>query len=470
MSGALLAIIVYIVAQFGIALWVSRRIRDEADFFLAGRKLGPWLATFTVFATWFGAETCIGAAGEAYRAGLPAVAGDPLGYALGLAAAGLFFAAALWRRGLLTLADLFRQRFGGGVERLTALVMLPTSLLWAAAQLRALGQVLDATGDVGILLAITVSAVVVIGYTAVGGMWADAWTDLIQGGVLILGLVVLAAAALFWAGPPDFAWGGAVEPGAGPRRPLVEIFALTLFGTIAAQELVSRMLAARSPELARGATMAGAGVYLFAGSLPVMVGLAAAAYVGLEVDPEQVLAKVAEQVLPWPLYVIFLGALVSAILSTLSGTLLVAAALATHNLVQPVMQAAGRPVVGETGKLRGHRVAVLLLGLIAWALALSSEGIYALVALASGLGSAGLFVLMVAALWAPRLGGTPSAVAAVLASMGSFIVLDLLLDYDYSYLASLAAAILAYLALVPFSRGSRGGLAPPPTRPDVPSP
>jgi Na+/proline symporter len=450
MSGALLAIIVYLVAQFGIALWVSRRVRDEADFFLAGRKLGPWLASFTVFATWFGAETCIGAAGEAYRAGLPAVAGDPLGYALGLAAAGLFFAAALWRRGLLTLADLFRQRFGGGVERLTALVMLPTSLLWAAAQLRALGQVLDATGDVGILLAITVSAVVVIGYTAIGGMWADAWTDLVQGGVLILGLVVLAVAVLFWSGPPEFAWRGAVEPGAGPRRPLVEIFALTLFGTIAAQELVSRMLAARSPELARGATMAGAGVYLFAGVLPVLVGLAAAAHVGLEVDPEQVLAKVAEQVLPWPLYVLFLGALVSAILSTLSGTLLVASALATHNLLQPLHAALGRPDPSAKAKLRLHRLAVIALGVIAWGLALASDGIYALVEMASGLGSAGLFVLMVAALWAPRFGGAPSAIAAVLASMGSFIVLDLLLDHDYSYLVSLAAAVLAYLLCLPW--------------------
>jgi Na+/proline symporter len=450
MSGALLAIIVYLVAQFGIALWVSRRVRDEADFFLAGRKLGPWLASFTVFATWFGAETCIGAAGEAYRAGLPAVAGDPLGYALGLAAAGLFFAAALWRRGLLTLADLFRQRFGGGVERLTALVMLPTSLLWAAAQLRALGQVLDATGDVGILLAITVSAVVVIGYTAIGGMWADAWTDLVQGGVLILGLVVLAVAVLFWSGPPEFAWRGAVEPGAGPRRPLVEIFALTLFGTIAAQELVSRMLAARSPELARGATMAGAGVYLFAGVLPVLVGLAAAAHVGLEVDPEQVLAKVAEQVLPWPLYVLFLGALVSAILSTLSGTLLVASALATHNLLKPLHVVLGRPDPSPKAKLRLHRLAVIALGVIAWGLALASDGIYALVEMASGLGSAGLFVLMVAALWAPRFGGAPSAIAAVLASMGSFIVLDLLLDHDYSYLVSLAAAVLAYLLCLPW--------------------
>jgi hypothetical protein len=56
----------------------------------------------------------------------------------------------------------------------------------------------------------------------------------------------------------------------------------------------------------------------------------------------------------------------------------------------------------------------------------------------------------VAALWAPRFGGAPSAIAAVLASMGSFIVLDLLLDHDYSYLVSLAAAVLAYLLCLPW--------------------
>src|SRR5690348_16856731 len=103
-------ILAYIALQLVVAFWFSRRNRNEADYLLAGRSLGPWMGTFTVFATWFGAETCIGAAGEAYQDGLSGVLADPFGYTLGIVLMGALFAAALWKRGLVTLADLFRQR------------------------------------------------------------------------------------------------------------------------------------------------------------------------------------------------------------------------------------------------------------------------------------------------------------------------------------------------------------------------
>src|SRR5579885_2720101 len=193
MNLVLLCILAYIALQLVVVFFVSQRPKSEADYLLAGRRLGPWLATFSVFATWFGAETCIGAAGEAYRGGILAVASDPFGYTLGLIATGLFFAVALWKRGLVTLADLFRQRYGAGVERLAALVMIPSSLLWAAAQVRAFGQVLASVSELGVLAATTLAA-------AVGGMWADAWTDLAQGIVLILGLLALCAVFAFAGG------------------------------------------------------------------------------------------------------------------------------------------------------------------------------------------------------------------------------------------------------------------------------
>ena len=65
MNPLVTGIAAYIVLQFGIGLWVSRRIRTEDDFLVAGRSLGPGVTTFTVFATWFGAETCVSAAGLA---------------------------------------------------------------------------------------------------------------------------------------------------------------------------------------------------------------------------------------------------------------------------------------------------------------------------------------------------------------------------------------------------------------------
>jgi len=446
-------ILAYVASQLLIAFWFSRRNRNKEDYLLAGRSLGPWMTMFAVFATWFGAETCIGAAGEAYRHGLSGVIADPFAYTLGIVLTGLFFAAALWKRGLITLADLFRNRYGAGVERLTALIMIPASVMWAAAQIRAFGQVLSSVSELGLFFAITFAATVVIAYTVVGGMWANAVTDLVQGivmvaGLLLMGIVFVAGGGLdtLAALPPerfDFlherSWADALNT-----------LAVPIFSTIAAQELAARVLAARSPGVARGATAVAGVVYLCIGLIPVTIGLGAAAYIGTGKDHEQVLSLFAQQQLPLPLYILFLGALVSAILSTLSGALLVAGALAGHNLVKPLA-----PKMSDASKLRADRIAVLVFGVLAYVIALSSESVYELVQQSSALGSSGILVMMLFALWGGRFGAAPSAYAALLAGTGVWLYGEHVLALSGAYLVSLAAALVAYViaaAVAPMGR------------------
>ena len=148
MSPIVLGIGAYILVQLAIGIIVSRRIRTEDDYLVAGRSLGPVLATFTIFATWFGAETCIGAAGAVYERGLSGGSADPFGYAICIFAMGLVFAVPLWRLRLTTLGDLFRIHYARSVEGLAILLMVPTSLLWAAAQVRAFGPAVAANHGV----------------------------------------------------------------------------------------------------------------------------------------------------------------------------------------------------------------------------------------------------------------------------------------------------------------------------------
>jgi len=448
-------ILAYVASQLLIAFWFSRRNRNEEDYLLAGRSLGPWMTMFAVFATWFGAETCIGAAGEAYQHGLSGVIADPFGYTIGIVLTGLFFAAALWKRGLLTLADLFRNRYGTGVERLTALIMIPASVMWAAAQVRAFGQVLSSVSELGLFVAITFAAAVVIAYTVVGGMWANAVTDLVQGIVMVAGIVLLGVVFVAGGGfdklaalPPERfdllherSWADALNT-----------LAVPIFSTIAAQELAARVLASRSPQVARGATAVAGVVYLAIGLIPVLIGLGAAAHIGAGQDHEQVLSLFAQQQLPLPLYILFLGALVSAILSTLSGALLVAGALAGHNLIKPLA-----PNMSEAAKLRTDRAAVLIFGVVAYAIALSSESVYELVQQSSALGSSGILVMMLFALWGGRFGGRASAYAALLAGTGVWLVGEHVLELDASYIVSLGAALVAYVVLASIRNNHTAG-------------
>ena len=448
----LAGILAYLLLQFGIGIYVSRRIRTESDYIVAGRQLGYGLATFTIFATWFGAETTIGSAGAVYTSGVAGATSDPFGYGACLLLMGIVFAVPLWRRKLTTLADLFRDRFSSRVEKLAVLLMVPTSLLWAAAQIRAFGQVLSASSGFNVELAITIAAGIVIAYTAFGGMLADAWTDLVQGIVLVLGLVVLFGAMLYQVGLEPFA---AIPVSRIDPFPdglsifaMIEEWAIPICGSVVAAELVSRVISARSPQVARNSSLIAGGGYLLLGLIPVSIGLAGSVLIpGLE-DPEQILPLLGQRFLPGFLYIIVAGALISAILSTVDTTLLVCSSLVSHNVI-----VAARPDLSERAKVRVARAGVATFGVIAYVIALYAEGVYALVEAASSFGSAGIFTVVTFGLFT-RLGGPMAATASLLSGIGMWVLGAYVLELQLPYLASLAASVAAYLTVA--SLESRG--------------
>jgi SSS family solute:Na+ symporter len=443
----LAGILGYILLQLFIGILMSRRIADEEDYLLAGRSLGLVLGTFTVFATWFGAETCIGAAGSVYEAGLAGGSADPFGYALCLIVMGLLFAVPLWRRKLTTMADLFRTRYSPRIEQLAVLMMAPASVMWAGAQIRAFGQILSASSDFEVEIAITVAAAVVIAYTVYGGLLADVMTDLVQGIALIVGLAVLLVAILETTGGLEAAV-GSIEPaqlrlfGDG-RRPIVETveaWAIPLTGSLFAQELVARILASRSPRLARASCLLAGGLYLLVGLIPVFMGLIGFRLLpGLD-HPEQIILQLAQLHLSTVAYVLFAGALISAILSTVDSALLAASALVSHNLLAPLARN-----LSDTGKVRMARGGVIIFGLIAYLLALCAEGVYALVEDASAFSGAGLFVVVLFGLYS-RIGHTISAASALIAGMAVWVLGRYVLALPVPYMTSMVVALIVYLA------------------------
>lgn len=443
MTATSLAILGYLVVQFGIGIWASRKVRTEDDYLVAGRRLGYPLAIFSIFATWFGAETCIGAAGNIYENGISLTTAEPFGYGLCLILMGAVFAVPLWRRRLTTLADLFRGRYGVLVERTAAVILIPSSILWAAAQIRAFGHVLSTASPINVDLSITIAATFVVLYTAFGGLLADAVTDLVQGIALAVGLVVvLVAAVLFFGGPLEAAAAVAANgtlsaAGQASLLEALEAWAIPVVGSLLATELVSRVIAARSPEVARRSSLAAGGLYIAVGLIPVFIGLTGAAIVPSLADAEQLLPAVARELLPGALYAVFAGALISAILSTVDSTLLVSSGLLSHNLVVPLL-----PAIGERGKVLLARAAVGAFGVVAYALALQAQGVLALVEQASAFGSAGVFVICCFGLFTP-FGNTYAALATLITGLGSYIG-ALLLASPLPFLTSIAVSLVTY--------------------------
>jgi Na+/proline symporter len=445
MNWLLVAIVGYVLVQFAVGTWVSRRMASETDYILAGRRLGVALVTFSVFATYFGAEAIVASGGAVYDNGLAGALVDPIGYAAAIIIVGIFFARALWSRGLTTFADLFRQRYSPGVERLVVIVLLPGSVIWAAAQVRAFGQVMDENSGMGLKSAILLAAVLVAAYSVVGGLLADAVTDVIQGIAVLAGLIILGAIVAGHVGGIS-AGLAQVEPqrlklldGQGSLVGTLEKLAIPICGTIVAVELISRFLGARTAEVAVKGTALGGGIYLIVGMVPVFLGLVGPGLLPNVQDSEQIVAKLAKVYLPGLLYIAFAGAIISAILSTVHSALHAPASQISHNIVVRLI-----PGITDHGRLWCVRLTVMALSIVAYLLSVTSERIHDLVETASAFGSAGVFVTALFALFT-RFGGPTSAYVSVVAGMLVWAGGKYAFDLTAPYLLGLLAGTVGYV-------------------------
>jgi len=442
---ALLALLAFLGLQLGIGMYLSKRIASEADYLIGGRSLGYTLTTFSLFATWFGAETVIGSSTTMYGEGFSLASPEPFGYGLCLVLMGALLARPLWNRGLTTLADLYRQRFGTGVERLAAVLLIPSSVLWAGAQIRAFGQVLATASLLTPETGITIAALFVVAYTMYGGLLADAVTDVLQGIILTIGLVVTLWAVVARVGGPAEAVHllattdrvNLTPAAAGPVWLAVEAWAIPVIGSLTATEIVSRVIAARTATVAQRSSLAAGAMYMLVGSIPVVIALLAGALVTDLSNPEQLLPTIARDSLPPVLFAVFAGGLIAAILSTVDSTLLVASGLLSHNLIVPLAK-----VQDEALKVRIARAGVVGFGVLAWFLALNSDGVFALVEQASALGSTGVVVTVGFGLFT-RAGSPRTAALTLLTGVTSYLAATVL-AHPTPFLLSLACALAAW--------------------------
>ncbi len=445
-------LLAYLSLQLVVGLWLTRRIKTEQDYFAGGRRLATGWVAFSMFATWFGAETCLGSSGAIYESGLSGARADPFGYCLCLLFLGLLLAPRLWRGGYLTLGDLYRERYGAEIERLGVLVLVPSSLIWAAAQIRAFGQVVSATMDLDVTFAIYLSAAFVVAYTTFGGLLGDVFTDFVQGIILATSLVVMLAVGVSQAGGLSVAMTN-VEPQRWSLLPLgegvwqqVDRWSIPIMGSLVAQELIARVAASKSARVARRASYWACVLYLVVGMSPVVLGLIGPQLLSGLDDPEQLLPGLAARLLPEFWAAVFSCALISAILSTIDSILLASSALLSRNLISPMLR-----LTSDEARLSVARLLVVLTGVVALVVALYAEGVYELVEAASAFGTAGVLVTTLAALYWP-VGGAKAAGAALVAGLVATPLAEYALELPAPFLTSVAVALATYVAVAGLER------------------
>lgn len=446
------AIVGYLLIQLLIGVWAARRVQGENDYLLAGRSLGPFMVAISVFATWFGAETVMGSAAAIAEKGLSGGRADPFGYAICLLAMALFIAYRMRAAGYVTLGDFFRARYGKEAEVLAVVILVPASVIWAAAQLLAFGQILVVVSSINIDIALIVAGGLVILYTVLGGLLGDVVTDIFQGAVLVIGLVVLLFLAVSAAGGWEAALAkiepkqlSLIDPMEGPFARL-DAWMIPIIGSLVSQEAISRFLAARDAATAKRACYAAAGVYLAVGMVPVLIALFGA-HMDLGIGHrDEFLPLMAQKLLPTLLFVVFVGALLSAILSTVDSTILSVSSLVSHNLLARLPRFAT-----DRARLRAARVTVVIAGVCAYLVARSGDTIYGLVQTASSFGTAGISVAVLFGLWS-RFGGQVAALSSLTAGIAATVGFQTLWEIEAPFITSVALALVVFVAVAAFER------------------
>ncbi len=394
MTQLIVLVCIYMLVSIGIGLWAARRVRNTADYALAGRSLPLVMVITATVATWFGSETVLGLPGRFIEGGIAGVIEEPFGSGMALILVGMFFARKLYKMDLLTIGDFYRRRYGKKIELACAFFIILSYLGWVGAQIAALGLVLNLVtgGAVSVALGMTIGTFVVLFYTVYGGMWSVAVTDFFQMIIIVAGLVVVAWHAGDMAGGFSTVVAFASERNLFNPWPEMSLTgwlfwisaAITMMiGSIPQQDVFQRVMSAKDAKTAcRGPVFGGIFYILFAFVPMFIVCAAVLAMPGtggalLESDPQRLLPTLIRDYMPWWLRVLFFGAVLSAVMSTASATMLAPATTFVENVLRNFVKIEGR----ELGCMRITLV-VFAIAVLSYSLFFEGTAIYDMVAMA----------------------------------------------------------------------------------------
>ncbi|CAM3695172.1 sodium:solute symporter family protein [Polynucleobacter arcticus] len=345
-------VVIYWVISVGIGLWAALRVKNTADFAAAGHSLPLPIVTATVFATWFGSEAVLGIPATFLKEGLGGIVSDPFGSSMCLILVGLFFARHLYNRRMLTIGDFFREKYGRTVEVLVTLCIVVSYLGWVAAQIKALGLVFNVVSDGGISQTggMLIGAGSVLIYTLFGGMWSVAITDFIQMIIIVVGMLYIGGEITAQTGGVGVVLEHASAAGQfsnfWPDMNLASILGFTaalctmMLGSIPQQDVFQRITSSKNVNIAVQAALLGGVLYFIFAFVPLFLAYSATIIDPdlvkqyLHTDPQMILPKLILNHAPLIAQVMFFGALLSAIKSCASATLLAPSVTFAENIVK----------------------------------------------------------------------------------------------------------------------------------------
>jgi SSS family transporter len=497
-------IVIFIVGFFavrmGVGIWASRKVSNAADYIVAGRKLPIYMVGASVMATWFAAETLLGASSTAYQYGFQGVVFDPFGAAACLFLSAFFFTRLMRRARYLTIVDFFERRYGSKMTVLASIAQLMTYFVWTGAQMVAAGTIVHALfPNVPLEVGMILVALWVVGYTMLGGMLADTLLDFIQmfftaGGItLIFGFLLVQVGG--WEGltsisstlynPKPFT----LLPDMAGEAGYLGYFGATGWiywmaawmaiglGSVPTQDLFQRSMSARNESTAVWGTYLAGVLYLVFGIMSPLIGIMMYKLDPNVVNFDGVLVMAALNYVPPVLVALFMAALASALMSTADSSLLAGASIVTQNLF---------PLFGKKldakNEVKWTRIMVAINGTIGIIIAVSAAVIYELGVVAWSILLVGLFTPFAFGMYwkkANQYGAVAAFIGGFLAwAIGIFVAYNIGIGgdatllvcegdtdcafWDATYIASIPAFITSIVMIIVVSLATQKQDAPKP--------
>ncbi len=459
MNILLVFVFLYLMISLGLGLYAGTRVKNSSDYANAGRSLPLPVVIATVFATWFGSETVLGIPARFAEEGLAGTIEDPFGASLCLIFVGLFFARKLYRMNLLTIGDYYKQRYNRTVEIIVSLCIVVSYLGWVSAQITAMGLVFNVltNGVMSMSVGMVVGASIVLLYTLFGGMWSVALTDAFQMSLIVLGMLFIAWIVGEQAGGAGVVVSHAAQSGKlhllpEPSLPAILAFigaAVTImFGSIPQQDVFQRVMSARDESIGATGAVIGGSLYFLIAFIPMFL-----VYASQLIDPDLFSSLISEDpqlILPTLILketpviaqILFFGALLSAIMSTASGTLLAPSITLTENILREFRPMNDRQLLLTT------RIVVVCFTIVVTVFALLSQGmsIYEMVGNSYKVPLVGAFIPLVMGLYWRR-ATTQGALLSTVGGLLSWLLMEAL-GGDSIWPPQLVGLLVAFVAML----------------------
>jgi solute:Na+ symporter, SSS family len=443
-------ILAYLGLTIGVGYWASRKVKNTGDFMLAGRSLPLVLSASALFAIWFGSETVFGASSEFLKGGLYSVIEDPFGGALCLILFGLFFARKLYSMKLLTLGDFFEVRFGKRTELIASFFLAPPYVGYIAAQLVAMGLILNIVTGLPVWEGVVLAAGVVTFYTFIGGMWAISVTDFFQSILVIIGLIALSVILSQKAGGVIKVI-SEVPPGTFRFLPKPEFKEIVLYfsawsvlglGSLPSQDIFQRVMSSGSVKVAVRSCFIAAGLYLTIAMLPLFISLCIKQLYPYfsQGDTQLALPRMVLAHTNIVVQILFFGSLLSAIMSTTSSAILAPAVILSENFIRPL----SNDRFNDKQLLLITRLCVLGFSTVATVMACLRSNIYELVGESSILSLVSLFAPMALGLYWKGANSTGAFLAMICGTI-TWVVFEW---YETSWPSLFPATFVSLVAMI----------------------